>query len=234
MSDEKRLTVLEHIDELRRRLTIIVIAVVVAGSVAFYYADFILKLMTARLQPEFNLVYKSIMEPFMVRFKLAFIGGLVVSTPLIFYQILAYLAPGLKGSEKRVLYPLVFFMVLLLAAGASLGYFYVMPIAWTWLYSQGQSLGIIQILSATDFINFVTLFLLAFGLAFETPLVLAIMMRLGIVSRQTLRENWRVAYVIILVLAAIATPDWSLPPMLILGGSMIVLYEVTLLTVRWW
>ncbi|HEB12576.1 MAG TPA: preprotein translocase subunit TatC, partial [Actinobacteria bacterium] len=156
------------------------------------------------------------------------------STPIIFYQILAFLAPALKGREKRILFPVVFVMVLLFSMGASLGYFYVMPVAWTWLYTQGQDLGIIQILSATDFINFITLFLLAFGLAFETPLVLAALMRLKIVSRATLRKNWRIAYVAILIIAAIATPDWSLPPMLILGGSMIALYEATLFAARWW
>jgi len=231
---EKRQTIFEHIDELRRRITYVIIALLITGSVGFYYADTILKIMTVRLHPEFNLVYKSIMEPFMVRFKLGFIFGLLVTTPIIFFQILAFLAPALKGTEKRVLYPMVLIMVLLFGAGASLGYFYVMPIAWQWLYSQGTALGIIQILSATDFINFISLFLLAFGLAFETPLVLAILMRLNIVSRKTLRENWRIAYVTILVIAAIATPDWSIPPMLILGGSMILLFEMTLFLARFW
>lgn len=229
-----RQTIFEHIDELRRRLTYIVIGLVVTGSVGFYYANNILKLMTAGLHPEFNLVYKSIMEPFMVRFKLGLIAGLVATAPIIFYQILAFLAPALKGSEKRILYPMTLAMFVLFGMGASLGYFYVMPIAWTWLYSQGTSLGIIQILSATDFINFMTLFLLGFGLAFETPLVLSILMRLKVVSRKTLRDNWRIAYVTILIIAAVATPDWSLPPMMILGGSMIVLYEATLLVARFW
>ncbi len=231
---ERRLTFFGHIDEFRRRLTYIIIAVLIAGSIGYFYADRILQLMIARLHPEFNLVYKSIMEPFMVRFKLGFLGGVIVTTPIIFYQILAFLAPALKGKEKRVLFPVVLVMVILFCMGASLGYFYVMPVAWTWLYTQGQDLGIIQILSATDFINFITLFLLAFGLAFETPLVLAALMRLKIVSRETLRKNWRIAYVTILIIAAIATPDWSLPPMLILGGAMIILYEGTLFIARWW
>ncbi len=231
---EQRLTVLGHVDEFRKRLTYIVVSVLIAGAVGYFYADFVLEIMVARLKPEFNLVYKSIMEPFMVRFKLGFIGGLIVSTPVIFYQVLAFLAPALKGREKRVLYPMVLVMVVLFGMGASLGYFYVMPVAWTWLYTQGTDLGIIQILSASDFINFVTLFLLAFGVAFETPLVLAALMKLKIVSHKTLRKNWRIAYVIMLIVAAIATPDWSLPPMLILGGSMIALYETTLLVTRWW
>ncbi|MCK4268141.1 MAG: twin-arginine translocase subunit TatC [Actinomycetia bacterium] len=231
---DRRLTVLGHVDEFRKRLTYIVVSVLIAGAVGYFYADFVLEIMVARLRPEFNLVYKSIMEPFMVRFKLGFIGGLIVSTPVIFYQVLAFLAPALKGREKRVLYPMVLVMVVLFGMGASLGYFYVMPVAWTWLYTQGADLGIIQILSASDFINFVTLFLLAFGVAFETPLVLAALMKLKIVSHKTLRKNWRIAYVVMLIVAAIATPDWSLPPMLILGGSMIALYESTLLVTRWW
>ena len=231
---ELRQTVFEHIDELRRRLTIMVIAVLVCGTIGFIFSFQILEIMRTRLDPEFNLVYKTIMEPFMARFKLGLIGGLILATPVIFYQILAFLSPALKGTERRVLYPMVIAMVLLFSLGASIGYFFVLPMAWIWLFSQGVELELIQILSVSDFISFVTLFLFAFGIAFETPLVLAIMMRLGIVSRQTLRANWRIAYVIMLIVAAIATPDWSLPPMLILGGSMIALYEMTLLTARFW
>ncbi len=227
-----RQTVFQHIDELRRRLTYMVIAVLICGTIGFIFSFQILEIMRARLDPEFNLVYKTIMEPFMARFKLGLIGGLILATPILFYQILAFLSPALKGTEKRVLYPMVLAMVVLFAMGSSLGYFFVLPMAWTWLFSQGLELELIQILSVSDFINFVTLFLFAFGIAFETPLVMAIMMRLGIVSRQTLRTNWRIAYVIILVVAAVATPDWSLPPMLILGASMIALYEATLLTAR--
>ena len=231
---EKRLTVFQHIDELRRRLTKIVIAVVILGTVGFIYSLTILDIMMARLDPTFNLVYKGIMEPFMARFKLGMIGGFIMASPVIFYQVLAFLSPAMKGSEKRTLYPLVFFMVILFWMGASLGYFYVLPAAWTWLFMQGQELNLIQILSVSDFINFVTLFLLAFGFAFETPVVMTVMMRLKIVSRETLRANWRIAYVVLLIAAAIATPDWSLPPMLILGGSMIALYEGTLLAARFW
>lgn len=231
---EKRLTVFEHIEEIRRRLMYIIITLLVASCVGYYFADAILKFMTAGLHPEFNLVYKSIMEPFMVRVKLGFIAGIVITTPIIFYHILAFAAPALQGKEKRILFPMALSMVVLFGMGASLGYFYVMPIAWTWLYTQGSSLGIIQILSATDFINFMTLFLLGFGVAFETPLVLTILMKLKIVSRKTLRENWRTAYISILIIASIATPDWSLPPMVILGGSMVLLYELTLLVALWW
>ncbi len=231
---ERRLTVFEHIDELRSRLTKIVIAVILAGVVGFIFSHDILNILTARLDPKFNLVYRNIMEPFMARFKLGLIGGLILATPVIFYQLLAFLSPALKGTERRILYPMVFFMVLLFSMGAALGYFIVLPFAWTWLFSQGTELELIQILTVSDFINFVTLFLFAFGVAFETPLVLAIMMRLGIVKRETLRANWRIAYVVILIVAAMATPDWSLPPMLILGGSMIILYEATLFSARFW
>ena len=198
------------------------------------YSLTILDIMMARLDPTFNLVYKGIMEPFMARFKLGMIGGFIMASPVIFYQVLAFLSPALKGTERRILYPIVFFMVVLFWMGAALGYFYVLPAAWTWLFAQGQALDLIQILSVSDFINFVTLFLLAFGLAFETPVVMAVMMRLNIVSRETLRANWRIAYVVLLIAAAIATPDWSLPPMLILGASMIALYEATLLAARFW
>jgi len=227
------MTVFEHLDELRRRIVISVLALIVGGSAAFNFTPKLLRIARNHIIPGQKLYTSSVLEPFMVRFKLAVLAGFVLASPVIFYQILAFLAPALKGKEKRVLYPMVFLLVLLFAVGATIGYYFVLPIGAAWLINQGQGM-VEPILNVSNFVNFILLFVIGFGVAFETPLVLAVLMRLGVVSRQALRKNWRFAYVTILIIAAIATPDWSLPPMLILGVSMIILYELTLLTVRWW
>ena len=168
----------------------------------------------------------------MVKFKLGMLAGFFLASPIIFYEVIAFLAPALKKKERRLLYPMAVMLVVLFAAGAGLGYYFIMPIGAQWLLAQDGG-EMVRLLNVSDFISFVTLFILAFGTAFETPIVLIILIKLGVVSRASLRKNWRISYVTLLVISAIATPDWSLPPMLLLGASMIILYELTLLTVRW-
>lgn len=228
---EKRMTFFEHLEEFRSRLVKIVIAMAITSSFGYYYAMDILVLLKKRL-PSIDLTYQSMMEPFMIKFRLGILTGFILALPVIFYQILAFLSPALKGKEKRLLYILVVMMVVLFVAGAALGYYYIMPIGAKWLLAQDEG-KLVRILNVSSFISFTMLFLLAFGVAFETPVVLIILMKLGIVSRQTLRKNWRAAYITLMSIAVMATPDWSLPPMIILGVSMIILYELTLLIVRW-
>ncbi len=168
----------------------------------------------------------------MAKFKLGVLFGFIMSTPIIFYQILSFLAPALKGKEKRLLYPMVAMMVVLFMMGASVGYYYVLPVGAEWLLAQDEG-ELVRLLNVSQFISFTTLFIIAFGVAFETPVALIILMKLKIVSRERLRQNWRVAYVSLLVISAMATPDWSLPPMLIMSAFMIFLYEFTLIIARW-
>ncbi len=229
---EQRMTFFDHIDEFRRRLLIIVITLLITSSIGYYFAMDILGILKQQL-PAITLTYRGIMEPFMVKFKLGVLTGFFLALPIVLYEVLAFLAPALKGKEKRIIYPMVFLLVVLFFAGAIFSYFYIIPIGVEWLLVQDEG-KLVRLLNVSDFISFITLFILAFGVAFETPVALMALIKLKIVSRESLRKNWRVAYITLLVIAAIATPDWSLPPMLILGTIMILLYELTLFMVRWW
>jgi sec-independent protein translocase protein TatC len=229
---EKRMPILEHIDELRSRLLKSVILLVITSAAGYFYGMKFLQILKTTL-PQLTLTYRNVMEPFMIKFKLGVLGGFIISSPYIFYQLLAFLSPALKGREKRVLYPLVFLMVSLFVGGVAFSYFYIMPIGVKWLLSQDQG-QIVRLLNVSEFVNVVILFLVAFGVAFETPAIILVLIKIGVVDKASLRKNWRIVYVSILVIAAIATPDWSLPPMLLLSAAMIVLYELTLLLVRWW
>lgn len=227
---EKHLTFFEHLEELRQRLLVVIIAVLVTGGIAYFFSFQILALL---VKPAGNikLHYLSILEPFMARFKVAVFSGVVVSSPIIFYQILAFLSPALRKKEKRFLFPAVALLVLFFGIGVVIGYVFIVPVSFKWLIDQAGPV-MVQTLTVSQYINTVTLFLLAFGLGFETPVVIMVLVKLGIVPYKTLRQNWRFAYLVMLLVAAIATPDWSLPPMLILGGSMIVLYEIAMLFAR--
>jgi len=226
------MTFFDHIDEFRRRLVVIVVALLITSSIGYYFAMDILGILKQQL-PAITLTYRGMMEPFMVKFKLGVLAGFLLALPIILYEILAFLAPAFKGKEKRIIYPMVFLLVTLFFAGAVFSYFYIIPIGVEWLLAQDEG-KLVRLLNVSDFISFIMLFILAFGVAFETPVALMALIKLKIVSRESLRKNWRVAYVTMLIIAAIATPDWSLPPMLILGTIMILLYELTIFMVRWW
>lgn len=227
---EKHLTFFEHLEELRQRLIVVIVAVLVTAAVAYFFSFQILALLKAPAG-KIELHYISILDPFMARFKVSVFAGVLVSSPIIFYEILAFLSPALRKKEKKFLYPAVAMLVMFFAIGVFMGYTFIVPVSIAWLIGQaGKEL--LPMLTVNEYIKFITLFLLAFGVGFETPVVILVLVKLGIVPYKTLRENWRFAYIIILVVAAIATPDWSLPPMLILGGSMIVLYELAMLVAR--
>ncbi|RJQ54484.1 MAG: twin-arginine translocase subunit TatC [Actinobacteria bacterium] len=227
---EKHLTFFEHLEELRTRLVVAIIAVLVTASVAYFFSFEILELLKRPAGP-ITLNYLNVLEPFMARFKVSVFAGVIVSSPIIFYEILAFLSPALRKKEKKYLYPAVAMIVLFFALGVLVGYLYIVPMSITWLMSQAGT-AMNPLLSVNEYIKVITLFLLAFGVGFETPVVVLVLVKLRIVPYETLVKNWRVAFIVILVVAAIATPDWSLPPMLILGGSMLVLFGLTLLVAR--
>ncbi len=231
MVSDKQMSFFEHLGELRKRLTRIVLSLLIFSTIGYIYAFRILDFLKARM-PDITITYSNLMEPFMAKFKLGILAGFLMSTPVIFYQILAFLSPALKGKERRFIYPMVVMMVVLFMMGSSIGYFYVLPVGAEWLLAQDEG-ELVRILNVSQFISFTTLFIIAFGVAFETPVALLVLMKLKIVSRDRLRKNWRIAYVTLMIISAMATPDWSLPPMLVMSAFMIFLYEFTLFIARW-
>lgn len=227
---ERHLTFFEHLEELRQRLIVVIIAVLATAAVSYFFSFQILTLLKAPAG-KIDLHYTSILEPFMARFKVSVFAGVLVSSPIIFYEILAFLSPALRKKEKKFLFPAVAMIVFFFAAGVTVGYVLIVPVSIKWLLGQAGT-ALLPVLTVSDYIKFITLFLLAFGVGFETPVIIMVLVKLKIVPYKTLRENWRFAYIVCLVVAAIATPDWSLPPMLILGGCMIVLFEIAMLVAR--
>lgn len=232
MDEQRQMTFFQHFDELRRRLFVTFIAIIIGTAISYTFSfKYILPILKRPVDVELKLHYLNIMEPFMAKFKLAILVGIFLASPIIFYEFLAFVAPALKRNEKKFFYPLVAVFVLLFLLGAFISYSYIMPLGAQWLLGQAQG-EIDAVLTVSQYISFVMLFLLAFGVAFETPLAIVILVKVGIVPRDTLRRNWRVVYVVLMILAAIATPDWSLPPMLMLSAILIGLYEISMLVTK--
>lgn len=224
---DRRLTFIEHLAELRQRILVSALAVFVTGSVCFYFAWPLMHVLT-RPAGKVKLVYLSPLEPFMVKIKIAIFGGIFVSAPLIIYELMAFIAPGLKKRERKWIFPSVFFLVLLFAAGVVFGYYYIMPIGTKWLLNQAAG-ELAANMTASNYTTYAGWFLLAFGISFETPLFILLLVRFGALSPATLRKNWRYALLIILLIAAIITPDWNPVTMVVMAGPMLVFYFASIL-----
>ena len=225
------MTFIEHLEELRRRIIVMFLALLVAVCVGYVFSweilDF-LKEPASKADIPLNLYYQTVLEPFMVRFKIAMYAALVIALPVILYEILAYIAPALRKREKRFMYSALFFIILFFLAGAAFCYFYILPVGLNWLV--GQAAGRISpVLMAGDYVGLVALIMAALGLAFETPLVVWLVVRLGIVTPQRLHRNWRYAVIFILVFAALITPDWNPITMVLVAAPMFLLYEGSIL-----
>ncbi|MCL6473373.1 MAG: twin-arginine translocase subunit TatC [Firmicutes bacterium] len=234
MTDQE-MTFLEHLDELRKRLIWSLIALLVGVSISYAFFNPIMEFIKWPLPADLKSVHLTIfgfMQIFTFRFKLSVIGGFILTSPFIIYQIIAFFAPALKEKERKYAYTLLPLLILLFLGGAAFAFFLVLPPSMEWLRAQGG--GQLDFVNkADDYLNFVSLFVLAFGVAFETPLVIIFLIKLGIVDRKKLRKNWRYAYVVSFIIAAIATPDWSIVSMGLLGIALVLLFEISLFFARW-
>jgi sec-independent protein translocase protein TatC len=222
---------LEHLEELRKRLVVCAIAVFTTAMVCYYYWQPLFRIVQRPLPKGIKLNYTTVMEPFIGRFRLAIFAGVFVAFPIILYQTLLFIAPALKSKEKRFLYPMMIMMIILFICGVIFGYYYLLPVSVKWLFGQGEGL-LTPLITFDRYANFVGLFLLAMGGGFETPVVILFLTKIGVVSPKTLRKNWRIAYVAILTIAAIITPDWSPITMGVMAIPMFILYEMSIFLSR--
>lgn len=225
-----------HIKELTKRLTISLVVVLLLSGL--FYEQHIFKfLMDILLHPirdylpEGGLTVLGPFEMLTFRFKIAVVGAIIASSPLLIYQFFAFLAPGLKPRERKWLFPTVTAAVLLFLGGVLFAYFVIMGPAFEWLSQQGAG-QISSMAAAGPYFSGISMMLVGFGIGFELPLVVFYLIGFGITPYDSVRNGWRYAYVTIVVVAAIATPDWSPWTMGGLSLALIVLYEGSLLLAR--
>lgn len=226
---EKEMSFIEHLEELRKRIIVVLIVFIIAFIPAYIYRSKILEFLIYPLTDK-KLVFLDITEPFLVNIKLAFFASTVVTIPVLVYQIVVFIRPALSEKIKRNLLVIVIIFFILFAGGVAFSYKLLIPVAVKWLISQGK--GLSQTLSVNRYISFIGWFLLGSGILFELPLILLFLIKAKIISVQQLRRQWRVVYIVILLLCAIITPDWSPVTMGILAVPLILLYELALLLAR--
>lgn len=219
-----------HIADLRKRLVISTITVVVMFFVCFSFYEPILEWMMvpveAALPKNSQMVAVEIQETFFTALKVAFFSGFIVSLPVIFWQLWLFLAPGLYEHEKMLVIPFVFFGTLMFLAGASFAYYIVVPLGFDFLIAFGSS--VVTVLpSIGKYVDFFTKLLFGFGIAFELPVVTFFLAKIGLVDDRMLKDFFRYAVVIIFIVAAILTPPDVLSQLL-MAAPLLLLYGVSI------
>lgn len=227
-----RMPLMDHLGELRRRLVIIVVAVLITLCVLYTISPQLiefLKFPIAAYVPD--LYVSGSFQGFTLKFLVSLFGAVVICSPLIFWEILAFFLPALKPNERRFVLPTFGAAVVLYVIGMVFCYLFCLGAAFQWLTGESGSIGTL-LPDATDYIKYVILFELAFGLAFELPLVVFFLILFDIVPYKKLRAGWRYVYIGLLVLSAVVTPDASPVTMFIMFAALVALYEVALLLAR--
>ncbi len=234
--DETQAPLLDHLIELRTRLIRAIIALVIAFGGCLYFASDIFGVLVRPLAAAFppgqgKLVYTKLYEAFFVEIKVAMFAAFFISFPVIANQLWAFVAPGLYAKEKKAFLPFLIATPVLFTAGASLAYFVVMPTAFRWMLGfQGMKggLNVEALPAAGDYLGLVMQFILAFGISFLLPVLLLLLNRAGIVSRQQLVGLRRYIIVVLTAVAAVITPPDLMSQVLLLV-PLILLFEGSLL-----
>ena len=237
--DDAQAPLLDHLIELRQRLLRCVYALVITFAICFYFSDRIFAILVHPLTQAFppgqgKLIYTKLYEAFFVNVKVALFAAFLISFPVIANQLWAFVAPGLYSREKKAFLPFLIATPILFSMGASLAYFVVMPAAFHWFLGfQGQKGGLkLEALPGTaDYLSLVMHFILGFGISFLLPVLLMLLNRAGIVSRDQLVRARRYVIVGIFAIAAIAAPP-DVASMLMLAIPLVLLFEGTLIVMR--
>jgi sec-independent protein translocase protein TatC len=229
----KRLPFFDHIAELRRRIVVIAVTIIVLSMVLYTWAWQIYLFVLGPVLPLLK-SQPTIFGPFGtfgLRFQVAFYASLVIGAPVIIWQIMAFFLPALKPKERKYVVPTFAAAVLLFGLGLTFCYTIIMNVGFKWILDQGGTA--VQVIpDAQKFFEGVILLLLGFGAGFELPIVVFYLVIFNIVPYAKLREQWRVVYVVLMFVASAATPDWSPTTM---GGLFVALgglYELSMLLAR--
>ncbi len=239
---DKEMSFLDHLEELRWRLVRSIIAVMLGGVLAFLFSDYVLDFLlkpfrtAVRMHAEAagnsgaeaaaQLIFLAPTEGFMVRIKLALFAGIFISLPYVLWQMWQFVAPGLLEHEKKYIPRIVAFSTFFFFLGAYFCYEVVLRYGLNFLLGY-QSADLVAQISIREYLKFVTLLILTFGIVFEMPVLTYFLTRMGLVTPEFMRQKRRYSIVLIFALAAIITPP-DVFTQLMLALPLFVLYEVSI------
>jgi len=250
MSSDSKMPLIEHLSELRTRIIISLVSVLVGFVLSFSFSEQMLEFLMLPMRkiavlgfkfPFLNfvdrageplkLIFTAPAEAFWMHFKIAFVAGFILVIPIVLYQVWRFISPGLHENEKKYVVPFIFVGSGLFALGAMFCFFIVLPFAMNFLltYKTGS---LIPMISVGNYIDFCLKFILAFSIIFELPLIIVFLARMGIISPNTLARNRKWAVLLAFVAAAILTPTPDAFNQTLMAVPIILLFEGGILASR--
>ncbi|HET9680564.1 MAG TPA: twin-arginine translocase subunit TatC [Candidatus Limnocylindrales bacterium] len=220
----------EHLAELRTRIVWSIIAIAVGSVVGFLASDWAIDVLRSPLPVDQPLIYLDIGDPFAIRIKISIVIGVILAMPVILWHVWRFVAPGLTATERRAVLPWIPATLVFFAIGVSIAYI-ILPFAAQFLLSF-QTSSLVPMLAAKPYFDFVSTLFLAFGILMEFPVLLVGLSRVGIVTSQRLRRSRRFVILGIAVFSTVATPGGDLVSPTVLGVTLYVLFELTILVIR--
>ncbi len=230
--EQAKMPLFQHLEELRTRLLICCLAIGVGFVVSYFFSAKIFELL---MKPWIDampagqsakLIYTAPYEAFFVYMKVSFIAGTLLAIPVILWQIWRFVAPGLYASEKKYIFPVMFFSCLCFVSGVAFGYLVVIPVAFKF-FASFSSEYITPMLRTTEYLSFANKMLLCFGLAFELPVFAFFLAKLGVLNSDFLKRKRKWAIVLIFIAAAVLTPSPDVVSQLLMAAPLLVLYEMS-------
>lgn len=233
--EEGRMSFLEHLEELRSRLIRAAIAIGIGFGVCVAFGERVFSIFAApitKLLPKnSSLVFTSLPDPFFVYLKVAFITGIFLALPYVLYQVWLFVRPGLLEKEKKLAVPFIVVSTLLFYLGAVFAYFIVFPAAFQFFLSY-ETAELKPMISIKDYVSLVMLLMLAFGVVFETPIVIVVLGLLGVVDSSLLKKGRRYFIVLAFIIAAILTPTPDVINQTLMAIPLIIFYELGIYLLR--
>ncbi|MBU7029952.1 MAG: twin-arginine translocase subunit TatC [Theionarchaea archaeon] len=227
---EKEMSFFDHLQELRNRAIAVILAVVISSAALFPFMPNLIEILRQELI-EVPLHVFSPMEAIFVTFKASIYAGVVISSPVIIYEVWAFISPGLTKKERKMVITALIPTVLLFLAGAAFAYFIILPVTLKFFFSFSYRMST-PLFGLDQTLSFVFSMLFIFGVVFQFPLVIAVLARLGVVTHEFLATKRKYALVVIFVVAGIITPDPTVVSQTIVGVPLYALYEISIWVAR--
>lgn len=223
-----------HIKELRNRLIIIFVSILVFFLISFTYWEILLTFMIEPLKavlPEgSSIVFTKVQEPFFTALKVSFFAGFILAFPIVLWQIWSFIAPALYKNEKKVTIQIVASATIMFLIGVSFAYYIVVPLGFEFLINFGSKL-FTALPSISEYVGFFTRLLIGFGIAFELPVISMFLAKIGLITERSLIGFFKYAIIIIFILSAMLTPP-DVVTQLLMAGPMVILYGISIVIVK--
>jgi len=234
-NEDFKMSLTEHLIELRKRLTNSLIAVGIGFLVCYYFKDWLFAILTKPLTdvlPKSSyLIYTGLTQAFFTYMKISIFASLVLTSPYIIYQVWEFISPALLPKEKKYVVPFVFFSTLLFLGGITFGYFVVLPPAFKFFVSFNSE-HLQAMISFNEYLSLFVKFLLGFGISFQLPVVIFFLAKLGIVNDKILTKYRKYAILMMFVAAAILTPSPDALSQILMAIPLLFLYEVSIFVAK--